>query len=188
MATEPDGLEVLADSAYGSGTTRAELEKHHHRLVIKPLPSRPVVPGGFVRDDFVVDHEQRLVTCPAGHVAKLSQSGIAKFAPHCRSCPLKARCTKAAVRSFAVSEHDVELVEARAAWRDDELREIYRTHRPMAERSIAWLVAKGNRRLRYRGVERNEAWAHRRVAALNLRRLVMLGLTREQGSWVLAST
>jgi IS5 family transposase len=188
MKSEPDGQEVLADSAYGSGTTRAELERHHHRLVIKPLPSRPPIPGGFVRDDFVVDHEHRLVTCPAGHVAQLSNSGVAKFAPHCRSCPLKARCTKAAVRSFSVSEHDAELVAARQAWRDGELREIYRTHRPMAERSISWLVAKGNRRLRYRGVERNEAWAHRRVAALNLRRLVVLGLTRQEGNWVLGST
>jgi hypothetical protein len=58
----------------------------------------------------------------------------------------------------------------------------------MAERSIAWLVAKGNRRLRYRGVERNEAWLNRRVAALNLRRLVVLGLTRSDGTWVLAGT
>jgi IS5 family transposase len=188
MVDEPDGLEVLADSAYGSGTTRAELAKHHHHLVIKPLPSRPVIPGGFVRDDFVVDHEMRLVTCPAGHVAKLSRSGSAKFSPHCSSCPLKARCTKAVARSFNVSDHDAEFVEARQAWRDDELRAIYRTHRPMAERSISWLVAKGNRRLRYRGVERNEAWAHRRIAALNLRRLIVLGLTREEGNWVLAST
>jgi hypothetical protein len=58
----------------------------------------------------------------------------------------------------------------------------------MAERSIAWLVAKGNRRLRYRGVARNEAWLNRRVAALNLRRLVVLGLTRSAGTWVLAGT
>ena len=58
----------------------------------------------------------------------------------------------------------------------------------MAERSIAWLVAKGNRRLRYRGVERNEAWLNRHVAALNLRRLVVLGLTRSDGAWVLAGT
>ena len=58
----------------------------------------------------------------------------------------------------------------------------------MAERSIAWLVAKGNRRLRYRGIERNEAWLNRRIAALNLRKLVVLGLTRSNGAWVLAST
>ena len=187
MAGEPDGLEVLADSAYGSGTTRSDLHEHHHRLVIKPLPSRPVVAGGFVRDDFSVDHTARRVTCPAGHVARLSKGGVAKFSPHCATCPLRSRCTKAAARSFSVTPHDAELVEARAAWRDDELRVTYRKHRPMAERSISWLVAKNNRRLRYRGIERNEAWAHRRVAALNLRKLVVLGLTFDDG-WKIAPT
>ena len=188
MGSEPDGLEVLADSAYGSGATRSALQKRHHRLVIKPLPSRPVVPGGFIRDDFSVDHARRAVTCPAGHVVRLTRGGIAKFAPHCATCPLRSRCTKAKARSFSVSDHDAELVEARAAWRDDGLRAGYRQHRPMAERSISWLVAKGNRRLRYRGVERNGAWAHQRVAALNLRKLVMFGLTRRDGNWVLANT
>lgn len=186
LADEPDGLEVLADSAYGSGAVRADLHQRHHRLVIKPLPSRPVIPGGFVRDDFVVDHDQGLVTCPAGHTAKFSRAGVARFAPHCGPCPLRSRCTKARARSFSVSAHDKELVSARAAWGDEELRASYRKHRPMAERSISWLVAKGNRRLRYRGVERNEAWVHRRVAALNLRRLIVLGLTRTAGTWVLA--
>jgi len=188
MEAEPDGLEVLADSAYGSGVTRRELASHGHHLVIKPLPSRPTIPGGFARDDFSVHHEAGLVTCPAGHVAKVSKAGIAKFAPHCLSCPLRARCTKARSRSFSVSPHDAELVAARAAWHDEDLRESYRTHRPMVERSISWLVAKGNRRLRYRGIEKNEAWAHRRVGALNLRKLVVLGLTRHEGTWVLAAT
>jgi transposase len=188
LESESDGLEVLADSAYGSGTTRSELAEHHHRLVIKPLPSRPTIPGGFVRDDFSVDHAARLVTCPAGHVAHLAQSGSAKFSPHCGPCPLRARCTKARTRSFNVSEHDAQLVAARVAWRDDELRATYRKHRPMAERAIAWFVAKGDRRLRYRGIDRNLAWAHRRVAALNLRKLVLLGLTRRDGNWVLAGT
>jgi IS5 family transposase len=186
MKGEPDGLEVLADSAYGSGAVRTALKEHHHHLVIKPLPSRPVIPGGFVRDDFSVDHQARTVTCPARHTARLSSSGIAKFAPHCSSCALRSCCTKAAARSFSVGEHDEELIAARKAWRDPEVRAIYRQHRPMAERSISWLVAKGNRRLRYRGIERNEAWVHRRVAALNLRKLVVLGLTRRGGTWVLA--
>jgi transposase len=188
MADEPDGLEILADSAYGSGAVRTALREKHHRLVIKPLPSRPHIAGGFVRDDFSVDHDARCVTCPAGHVARLSSGGIASFAPHCASCAVRSRCTKAKARSFTVSQHDPELVAARAAWHDEELRETYRQHRPMAERSIAWLVAKGNRRLRYRGVERNEAWLNRRVAALNLRRLVVLGLTRSEGTWVLAGS
>ena len=41
MQDEPDGLEVLADSAYGAGATRAGLDAHGRRLVIKPLPSAP---------------------------------------------------------------------------------------------------------------------------------------------------
>ena len=188
MEDEPDGLEVLADSAYGSGAVRTAFKEKNHRLVIKPLPSRPHILGGFVRDDFSVDHDARAVTCPVGYIARLSASGIASFAPHCLSCAVRSRCTKAKARSFTVSEHDSELVAARADWRDSELRAAYRQHRPMAERSIAWLVAKGNRRLRYRGVARNEAWLNRRVAALNLRRLVVLGLTRSAGTWVLAGT
>ncbi len=47
----------------------------------------------------------------------------------------------------------------------------------MVERSIAWLV-RGNRRVRYRGVIKNDHWLHHRAAALNLRRLLTLGLTR----------
>jgi hypothetical protein len=56
----------------------------------------------------------------------------------------------------------------------------------MAERSIAWLVAGGNRRVRYRGVARNQHWLLLRVAALNLCRLVSLGLRPNPTGWVLA--
>ena len=55
----------------------------------------------------------------------------------------------------------------------------------MVERSIAWLVAHGHRRVRYRGVERNQLGLSLRVAAINLRRLVNLGLTRDGPTWVL---
>jgi hypothetical protein len=34
------------------------------------------------------------------------------LAPHCPSCPLKSRCTKAKVRSSSVGDHDSELVAA----------------------------------------------------------------------------
>jgi len=55
----------------------------------------------------------------------------------------------------------------------------------MVERSIAWLV-RGNRRVPYRGVAKNNDWLHHRVAALNLRRLLALGLTQHDGTWQLA--
>ena len=61
----------------------------------------------------------------------------------------------------------------------------YRHWRPMVERSIAWLVADNHRRVRYRGVRRNQFGLALRVAAINLRRLVNLGLDHD-GTWVLA--
>ena len=62
---------------------------------------------------------------------------------------------------------------------------MYREKRPLVERSIAWLT-RGNRRLRYRGVTKNNAWLHHRVAGLNLRRLLTLGLTRTNRAWAVA--
>jgi hypothetical protein len=56
----------------------------------------------------------------------------------------------------------------------------------MVERSIAWLVADGCRRVPYRGIQRNDLWWSVRVAAINLRRLLVLGLAHQDGAWVLA--
>ena len=58
---------------------------------------------------------------------------------------------------------------------------------PMVERSIAWVVTHGKRRVSFRGVERNQLGLSHRVAALNLRRLVNLGLIHDRG-WQLKAT
>jgi hypothetical protein len=55
----------------------------------------------------------------------------------------------------------------------------------MVERSIAWLVAHGTRRVRYRGIERNPIALSTRTAALNLRRLITLGLQPTPTGWAL---
>ena len=54
-----------------------------------------------------------------------------------------------------------------------------------AQRPIAWLT-RGNRKLRYRGTASNDQWLHHRVAALNLRRMIAMGLTRTADTWALA--
>lgn len=54
----------------------------------------------------------------------------------------------------------------------------------MVERSIAWLVADNHRRVRFRGVKRNQLGLSLRIAAINLRRLVNLGLDHD-GEWIL---
>lgn len=184
---EATGVEVYADSAYGGGDTRAELRRRGHDVVIKPMPLRSAVAGGFTRDDFCVDHRARTATCPAGHTVPVSPTGAATFGARCVGCPLRQRCTTAkAGRVLQISAHDDELVYGRRAFADAVVNAHYRQHRPMVERTIAWLVARGNRRLRYRGVERNHQWLVHRVAALNLRRLVNLGLCCDAGGWVVA--
>lgn len=50
---------------------------------------------------------------------------------------------------------------------------------------MAWLT-RGNRKLRYRGTAKNNHWLHHRAAALNLRRLLTMGLTRTDTTWAIA--
>jgi IS5 family transposase len=187
---EEPGLQVLADSAYGSGQVRAELADAGHTPAIKAIPLRrnpKLGPDQLNRDHFRIDHTARTVTCPGGHTVPISPTGSATFGARCRGCPLRSRCTTAAEgRHLNIGPHDAELVAARAAWNDGDFAADYRHHRPMVERSLAWLVAKGNRRVPYRGLERNQHWLETRVAAINLRRLITLGLERTEHSWTLA--
>ncbi len=186
LAGEPPGVQVLADSAYGSGQTRAALTQAKHIQAIKPIPLPRAVPGGLDRDDFRVDHQARTVTCPAGHTVTITARSHATFGIHCRNCPLRARCTTSRDgRTLRIHPHDDELRHARQAWRDGEFQADYRRWRPMVERSIAWLVANQHRRVPYRGAPRNRLWLSHRAAAINLRRLINLGLARNGPSWAL---
>lgn len=187
IADEDPGLQVLADSAYGSGETRAELRKAGHDQAIKPIPlRRPTIDGGYTRDDFSVDHQARTVTCPAGHTVTITPGGAASFRTQCRGCPLRSRCTTAKDgRVLRITSHDDELVAARGAWAASEFVDDYHLWRPMVERSISWLVGTRHRRLRYRGVEANQSQLALRVAAINLRRLVNLGLDHNGATWAL---
>jgi IS5 family transposase len=190
LAGEQAGLQVLADSAYGSGHVRAALAEAGHAAAIKAIPLRRNPKLGsdqFNRDDFTVDHDARTVTCPNGTTVAISAKGSATFGSRCQGCTLRPRCTSATDgKHLNIRPHDAELVAARAAWANGDFAEDYRRHRPMVERSIAWLVTKNNRRVRYRGLERNRHGLAARVAAINLRRLVTLGLNRHEGTWHLA--
>lgn len=188
--TESGPFEVLGDSAYGTGDARATLAEAGHVAVIKPAPLRPAVPGGFTTDEFIVDEAAGTVTCPAGITRPVPPSRSVRFGAACRGCPLRARCTTAKDgRSLTLHEHDALLRQARRDWAErDDLRAIHRRYRPMVERSIAWLIGPNRRcrQLRYRGIAANDLWLHTRMAALNLRRLINLGLHRRAGAWALA--
>ena len=188
VAGEDPGLMVLGDTGYVSGETLAALQAADHRTAIKPWPIKPTVPGGFDRDDFVVDHDAGTANCPAGHTVKITPRLNAIFRSHCGGCTLRERCTTAQRgRELTLTPHDKELVARRASWHRGEFKEDYRRFRPMVERAIAWLVADAHRRVRFRGVERNQLGLSLRIAAINLRRLINLGLAHD-GTWTLSTT
>lgn len=100
--------------------------------------------------------------------------------------PAAGRCTTSkSGRSSTLHPHDALHRAHRVRAADPDFQTIYRRHRPMVERSIAWLVAGGNRRLRFRGTRANDLWLHHRVAGLNLRRLLTLGLHHHEGTWAI---
>ena len=187
LTTETTHLEVLGDSAYGSGQARATLTEAGHLPVIKPIPLRPAVPDGFTTDDFDIDLAAGTVTCPAGVVRTITPSRHVTFGVACRDCPLRQRCTTSAKgRHLTIHEHEALLRSARRQSETEDFQHVYRQHRPMVERSIAWLVRGGNRKVRYRGIAKNDAWLHHRLAGINLRRMLALGLDHDNdnGAWV----
>lgn len=179
-------IEVLGDSAYGSGQMLAAIRGAGHVPLVKPMPLRSAVPGGFTIDDFTIDEDTRTATCPAGHTRPVTGRGHVTFGVICRGCPLAARCTTAAGgRALALTVHDRLLREHRARAGTPKFQQPYRQHRPMVERTIAWMT-RGARRVPYRGTVKNNAWWNTRAAAINLKRLLTLGLSSEEGTWVIA--
>jgi hypothetical protein len=179
-------VEVLGDSAYASGDMLSTLTGKQWTPLLKPWPVKPAVDGGFTVDDFIPDTAAGTLTCPAGVTRRITAKRTVTFGAACRGCPFAPRCTTSARgRKVTLHEHDQLMREHRRRAADADFQATYRQHRPMVERSIAWLT-RGARRVPYRGVQKNNNWLHHRVAALNLRRLLALGLTVENGTWVLA--
>lgn len=179
-------LEVLGDSAYATGDMLHQLNEMQWTPLLKPWPTKPAVEDGFTIDDFTYDSASNTLTCPGKVTRTVSPQGRATFKAACRGCPLRQRCTNSAAgRTVQLGEHHQLQRQHRERATDDGFQATYRQHRPMVERSIAWLT-RGARRVPYRGVEKNNNWLHHRVAALNLRRLLTMGLTVQDETWTLA--
>lgn len=193
LTDETGPLDLFGDTAYATGEARARFEGAGHRLFLKPAPLRAAVPDGFTLDDFRLDTTAGTATCPNGHTVPLAAPAgqhhqrTASFGDSCTGCPLRDRCTKAK-RGRIVTirpHHDQQAAARRQATDDPDWQAQYRRWRPPVERAVAWLVAHGNRRLRYLGTVKNNAWPHTRAAALNLRTLINLGLHHDGTTWTL---
>lgn len=183
-----NGLQVYADSAYGTGESRAAYRAGGHDTVIKPKPLCPAVDDGFTLDDFDIDEDAGTVTCPGRHTRPMGPKRTVSCGKACAGCPLRDRCTTAKDgRSMTIHPHEDLLRAARAQARTPEFKQAYPT-RSTVERIIAWTATQHGRRikLRYLGVANNHAWLRTRCAAINLRTLLKHGLTRRNGAWALA--
>jgi len=92
-------VQVLGDSAYGTGDMLAALDAAGHVALVKPWPVNPAVPGGFTVDDFTIDAETNTLTCPAGVTRPINPGRQVNFGVACRCCP----CVRSAPAAPPVS-------------------------------------------------------------------------------------
>jgi hypothetical protein len=180
---------VYGDSAYGTGTNLAWLDRHG--LTPMGKAQLPTAPGGrFAKDRFRIDLQAGTVTCPARVTAPILPAsrggGRARFGAACSVCPLRSACT-GSVRGRVVAIHprEAELAADRARQRDPAWLADYRATRPKVERKLAHLLRRrhGCRRARVRGLVRVTQDFKLLAAAVNLARFATLGLRHTSAGW-----
>jgi Transposase DDE domain len=165
--------------------------RRRHLQTIKPIPLQSAVPGGFTVHDFQIDQQAGTARCPAGYTAPITSSCRTSFARHCQRCPLRGRCTTAKRgRTIQVHPHQDELraAGARATTRSSSKA----TGAGGRGGTLDRLACR--RRLPAGALPRDRTQRPVvvvvvvvvRVAAVNLRRLGVLGLAYQDGAWVLA--
>jgi hypothetical protein len=120
-----EGIDVetlLGDMAYSDGDVREAVEEQGVELVAK-VP--PVTNGGrFPKTDFIIDNENKTVTCPAGNTTSETRevkdhkgrpaTAYTFDKATCANCPLRDQCTKAkGGRQIIVGRHHDRIEAAR---------------------------------------------------------------------------
>lgn len=173
--------EVLGDTAYGDGDTRAAVEAAGAKVTAKTQPPPPT--GKFLKTDFIIDPAVPSATCPAGHTTTHNgwttdnhgrQVAVLKFGHRCQSCQLRLHCTSNHDgRSITLNFHEARLQAARAEQARPRTRRKLR-RRSLVERKLAELKMHGMGKAHYRR-ERKVLLQLRLTAALvNTKRLFTL--------------
>jgi IS5 family transposase len=188
-----DDAKVYGDSAYGTGEFQQRLDDERIDSGCRTQPPSAAA-GKFAKDHFIIDLDHDTVTCPHEVTVTIRRGtdggGIAYFAEHCTSCPLRAQCTDAAGgRSIRVTKFEAALTRARQRQTDHDWQADYRANRPKVERKLAHLMRRrhGGRRARVRGRPKVDADFNLLAAAANLARLAALGLRSTTTGWTVAT-
>lgn len=124
--------------------------------------------GLFTKADFRIDLRRRLVTCPGGASAPITETSQAFFDPKdCARCSLKSRCTNSPKRSLSIHPMEDLLIKLRANAKKRSGRAQLR-RRTVVEHRLARIGALQGHRARYRGRRKNELDLNRAAALANL--------------------
>jgi Transposase DDE domain len=138
-----------------------------------PIMARPWPQGGplLTKDDFTLDFQHGLVTCPNGQTVSMVPGQDAQLpARACEACPVRAQCTKARRgqgRSLTIREDEQCQQKRRAKIKTKRGRASLRK-RTAVEHAIAHHVAHQGRRARYKGLRKNQCDGRRHAAGSNL--------------------
>ena len=184
VATEAAGLEILGDAAYGSGETRASLRQRGHRQLIKPIPLRRAiaVASTVTTSSSIIAGNDHL---PGRHHRRHRPKGPGNLRRQMSGlrAPTPLHHIKKGM-ALTIHPHDDELVAARASMESKRRARGVPTMASDGRALHCVARGQGNRRVRFRGVEKNQLGLSLRVAALNLRRMVNLGLDHD-GEWLI---
>lgn len=124
---------IVADSAYGYGYHRRDLDEQNIHLVA-PLQGVNDNHTGLYRSDlFTYDPQAKTVTCPAavvtskGNYNKQLEGVQYQFSKDiCKTCPLQQQCTKSALgRTIFISDYYDEYEQAKAFNQTDEAQRLF---------------------------------------------------------------
>src|ERR1019366_4402448 len=109
---------VYGDAAYGTGELQSRLHDANieSRCKTQPPSAKDAM---FPKDRFVIDLIADTVSCPAGVTVAIRRhkdgAGVAKFAAHCKTCPLVEQCTRSHLgRKIRVGVNEAALARSRA--------------------------------------------------------------------------
>jgi len=184
-----EGVEAYGDASYGTAENVEKLEAAGIEANVKvQAPSAPK--GRYSKEQFVIDTDSKTVRCPAGHVVQIAPSsdggGVAEFGLRCAGCPFRDRCTESKEgRSITIHPKEATLQKARARQKAPEWKAKYRSIRPKIERKFGHLMSRrhGGRCARVRGCARVRQDFALLGAAINLKRLAVLGARYTTAGW-----
>jgi transposase len=159
----------LVDAGYVDADHLVASARDHAITLVGPVPKdnqwQARTEGAFTIDQFALDRDRQVATCPAGHTSESwipdtnQGHGVMRIRfslTHCRAWPLKARCTRSNRRLLSPrrrEEHEA-LVAARAREADPAFAAEYRQRAGIEGTLSEGVRVMGLRRSRYLGLGR----------------------------------